>query len=854
MKASIQIKLLTLCVLLVIIMTAGVSTTYYMLTKQDKQRETRQRIRIAFDIILDDFTNRVQTYSTRLDDFLHGSPDLQLTIYSYLKNPQWVREKNFINRYLKKGADELKQIGHALSANRLLLYAKDKRLLAAYQWQDNQEMLGGYVISQTEKDTWLPLDDSSEARELLFGDTVIPDAPLPSEISGYYEGEIPDTMLSIPFKEGQQVGFKVIAPLYRRDEKIGGVVGVVFFSQEIVERYASLSGMEVNFFSGNQLSIGTLPAQTEMAPDTMEHLTSCNDILNTETEIRLVPASFGDQEFYQGQCAIKDPSQNILGALTVSFSQNIEKEAVRKTYRAVLSVSLVAILLAFVLSFFFSRSTIHSIQNIVHVLSAASEGDLRQTAVVTSRDEIRLLATKLNQMIHQLRIISSHVQNSSSAVSETAEAILQEINIVTQHMEQHSSSVEQTTTSVNNINQSITTVNHDTSELLSATEEISASLYESRVSREEIASSMEHLTLHLEQILAVVEQVNSSATEVSEHSEHLERVARQTESEIRRIDHSLQDVAQNADAAQLLAQETTNAAVEGKNAVDAAIQGISDLKEVVATTAGMIQEVNSWGGQVNSILDIVDDIAEQTSLLALNASIISAQAGSHGRGFAVVADEIKELATRTKTSTQEIGTLIRTLRKKAHDSVQNIAKGIEKADHGMQLATAVQDSLVGILERATRSSERAAGTAQVVQNTAASSRTISTSMPQVTEMVSQINTAIQHQEQDMSQVVEAVENIQAMSEQIKHANVEQNHATTQIEGSLSLVTESIVHITDQTDTLTRNSDQIVKAMRTVETITEDILKEMTEISGKRVNTLVTQSETLQKSVNIFKVS
>ena len=99
-----------------------------------------------------------------------------------------------------------------------------------------------------------------------------------------------------------------------------------------------------------------------------------------------------------------------------------------------------------------------------------------------------------------------------------------------------------------------------------------------------------------------------------------------------------------------------NAAARGQASVEASIRGIAELKTVVGNTAQIIQEVNLWGEQVSSILGIVDDITEQTSLLSLNASIISAQAGVHGRGFAVVANEIKELAVRTKNSTREIGT------------------------------------------------------------------------------------------------------------------------------------------------------------------------------------------------------
>jgi len=321
-----------------------------------------------------------------------------------------------------------------------------------------------------------------------------------------------------------------------------------------------------------------------------------------------------------------------------------------------------------------------------------------------------------------------------------------------------------------------------------------------------------------------------------------------------RIEQSLCGVSENADQSQNLAKETMDAALRAQAAVDASIHGMNDLKEAVAQTADIIQEMNVWGGRINSILDIVNEITEQTSLLALNASIISAQAGTHGRGFAVVADEIKELAIRTKTSTKEIETLIHELQAKTADGVRKTSTGIAKADQGVQLSNAVQEALNTILDSATRSSSGASNTAQVVQQTVTDSQLISASINRVTDMVSQIRAAIYKQEQDIEQVVTATEMISGMAEQVNRASVEQRRTTDQMAENMEQVAHRFSVISQQTSELKHNVAQIVRAMHLTESTTTETLRNATNISTETVTNLLHESEILQKIVNIFQVS
>lgn len=543
-----------------------------------------------------------------------------------------------------------------------------------------------------------------------------------------------------------------------------------------------------------------------------------------------------------------------LGYINVGISLESINREIARAERNALYFMLACIGLGSICSFVIAKSITRRTIAVVETLNELSKGNLNVKLTRHSRDELGEMTTVFNAFIEQLRRIQLQIQETVHSVNSIADVILQEMHLLTTQMEQQSTSIDQAVDSVQGIDHFIHVIGSDTSNIHAAAEQNLSALQQMRTSVREVSMRAGDLAASLDQISSSVEQINHSVQDVSQNAGNLGQIVRQTEAEIHRIDQAMKALAQNADNSRLLAEETKEAAQKGQLSVESSIQGISDLKDVVSNTTQVIQEINTWGEQVHSILDIVDDIAEQTSLLSLNASIISAQAGEHGRGFGVVASEIKELATRTKNSTKEISALINVLQQKTADGVKGITTGLQKADQGVRLVSAVKESLNAILESATRSSIMAADTARVTQQTAASSQIIETSINTVTQQVLQIGEAIQQQEQDISRVVAGTIRIHDMSEYVKRASSEQENASQQITHSVELTTEKFNDISVQTTKLQHNSQQIVTAMHTIESVTENILQETRKISGVAVQQLVKQAEVLQQLIKVFKVS
>jgi len=173
-------------------------------------------------------------------------------------------------------------------------------------------------------------------------------------------------------------------------------------------------------------------------------------------------------------------------------------------------------------------------------------------------------------------------------------------------------------------------------------------------------------------ISSINSQAKDLATEQNSQTDQLENAMQQ-------MKQTIDEIAANAENAAMETEQGLQFVTDGQNVINVTVEEITELSETVQRAAETIQTLAKESNNIGSVLEVIQGIAEQTNLLALNAAIEAARAGEQGRGFAVVADEVRTLASRTGQSTLEIQTMINNLQQGANSAVSVINDSAKKS-------------------------------------------------------------------------------------------------------------------------------------------------------------------------------
>ncbi len=171
-------------------------------------------------------------------------------------------------------------------------------------------------------------------------------------------------------------------------------------------------------------------------------------------------------------------------------------------------------------------------------------------------------------------------------------------------------------------------------------------------------------------------------------------------SAIEEMTSTIHDNSKNAITTSGLAEKAGDKAKEGGRVVSETIEGIQRIADVVSKSEKTIQELANNTNEIGEIIKVINEIADQTNLLALNAAIEAARAGEQGRGFAVVADEVRKLAERTTNATEEIEGMLNRIQKDTSDAVVVINEGSDEVEKGKKLAFEANSALEEIIKGA----------------------------------------------------------------------------------------------------------------------------------------------------------
>lgn len=238
-----------------------------------------------------------------------------------------------------------------------------------------------------------------------------------------------------------------------------------------------------------------------------------------------------------------------------------------------------------------------------------------------------------------------------------------------------------------------------------------------------IASASEQLHSTAEQIATGAEEVMAQSGTVATSSEEMSATSL--------------DIARNCAMAAEASQQSAQAAEEGATVVQETITGMDAIAERVRQTATTIEGLGTRSEQIGDIVGTIEDIADQTNLLALNAAIEAARAGEQGRGFAVVADEVRALAERTTRATHEISGMIRAIQQDTRAAVDAMEEGVCEVERGAETSQKSGSALKEILDRIQEVSMQVNQIATAAEEQTATTNEVTSNILQITDVVQQ---------------------------------------------------------------------------------------------------------------------
>lgn len=239
-----------------------------------------------------------------------------------------------------------------------------------------------------------------------------------------------------------------------------------------------------------------------------------------------------------------------------------------------------------------------------------------------------------------------------------------------------------------------------------------------------VQNSSGDLSKNAQELNKTVDYLVNNQSEVVNQTQVLASATEEVSVTTQEVSNSLSMVAE-------VSKESSKSAEDGGEVITSAIKSLEDVGKILTAAATHIQQLEEASSKVDSVMDIINGIAEQTNLLALNAAIEAARAGEQGRGFAVVADEVRNLAVRTVTAVGEISGTIDTMKKESAEVIQYISQSEESMALGLKRGHEAMNAIQGIIQKADEANHQTELIFESIKELAVTSQSMADSMTQI---------------------------------------------------------------------------------------------------------------------------
>ena len=563
----------------------------------------------------------------------------------------------------------------------------------------------GIVVARGHDDrTGDSLANQSQVRRALQGESTV--------------GIIAST--AIPFT------LRAAAPIVKDGKTLGTIsIGVSIATEEFVDSIKQLTGAEVTFFQGNTRVMTTIVHNgrrvigTQLGNPGIE-----NAVLKNRQMVFRDLTIFGNL-YKTVYWPIIDLDNAVVGMWFIGDPIDHHINAQRRTLYLVLAGMLAITTALAAFSAIFGKRLAVPIKEVTAFATTVAGGDLDAQLQVRTTDEVGVLAGALGTMVDNLKTrIAESEQKSREAAEQNAKALaaMREAEAAT-----------------------------------AKTEESKKTLLETAQSVEQV---VDRLSVAMDELSAQIDQAGNGA-------EAQRNTVASAATAMDEMNATVLEVARNAAVAAEGSDGASHKAAEGASVVAKSITALDRLQNSAETTTRESLELGKQVEAIGAIMSTINDIADQTNLLALNAAIEAARAGEAGRGFAVVADEVRKLAEKTMQATKEVGAAITGIQQGARRSIDAQAEAAQNVQDVQKLAAESGTSLEKIVADSNAVAGQIQAIATAAEEQSATSREIARTLEQINDMAGENAEIMTQSTQAVAELAQQTHDLRALVQRLR---------------------------------------------------------------------------------------
>jgi methyl-accepting chemotaxis protein len=478
----------------------------------------------------------------------------------------------------------------------------------------------------------------------------------------------------------------IVKPVYNDGEYIGSIVAVEILNNnyKIVDEAKRITGDEATISLGTKrittslVTDGKRSVGTSISDNVWNHVRSTGEVYRGTAEVVGVP-------FVTSYKPIYDSNKNPIGMIFVGSPQTNAILAKNEARNKMILVALIGTILAVLISLITSKKITKPVEELKHATEEFGKGNYEYKSNIKTGDELEVLSNSFNSMAENVKNLMKTMDMDKAELAK----LLSEVTTVMNNVSKGDFTARANENSKNNELQKA--INKAVSNVAVLIKDL----------REEVIL----LNKQVQRVEGQLKGAEETATQVTEAATQVAEASSDQSSKLQDASDRLENTYEVAKSVYAAAEETVKSAKEisensenGVKKVENAIKRMQTITNVIDDLGRSIQMLGEDGKKINEVTGLIKDIAEQTGLLALNASIEAARAGEAGKGFAVVASEIKALAEEIKKSVENINQTINGVHKRIDETVKLGNKGKDEVDKGVVAIDDVNNALLKINE------------------------------------------------------------------------------------------------------------------------------------------------------------